>query len=181
MKKTKEKKFRKNVKRPPCPSCGSRKVAWIQWGRPIWRENLREQLDRREIVLGSCFISESSESWRCNDCGHRFGNADFITFVMKHKKQPVPDYIAAHIKATMNETMIESSNLCACFHCRNFFVPTQTKEWIEDIHNEKTALCPYCGSDSVVGDEMDYPLSEELIRKMHIYWFGKEESTNIDE
>ena len=181
MAKEKEKKFRKNVKRPPCPYCGSRKVAWIQWGRPIWRENLREQLDRREVILGSCFISENSETWECNDCGHRFGNADFKVFIMRRKKEPVPDYIAAHITATTNETMIKNSKMCACFHCRNFFVPVQIKEWIEDIHSEKTALCPYCGSDSVVGDDMKYPLTEELIQAMHDYWFGTEEVRNSDE
>ena len=158
--------------RPICPNCGSRNVAWIQWGYPIWSDSLRDKMDRRETVLGGCCVSESSERWECNDCGHRFGNIGAEILVRKAKGEDVPDHIAAHDYCISNETLLKQSRVCACFYCEQFFTPDQIEEWIDDIHDTKTALCPYCGVDAVLGDAMEYPLTEELIRKMYWHWFG---------
>jgi hypothetical protein len=35
----------------------------------------------------------------------------------------------------------------------------------------QTALCPKCGIDSVLGDACGYPLTEDLLSRMHQYWF----------
>ena len=160
-----------DVVRPICPNCGSRNVAWIQYGRPRWSDSFDEKLERREIVLGTCFISNTSEEWKCNDCGTRFGNIGVEPLVRKSKGEDVPDYIDAHKYSSMNEGAIKKSRMCACFHCEQFFTPNQIEEWVDDIHEEKTALCPYCQTDAVIGDAMDYPLTEGLIKQMRDYWF----------
>jgi hypothetical protein len=35
----------------------------------------------------------------------------------------------------------------------------------------ETALCPYCGIDSVIGDASKIPLSEELLHEMYVHFF----------
>jgi acetone carboxylase gamma subunit len=35
-----------------------------------------------------------------------------------------------------------------------------------------TALCPYCGIDSVIGDKSGFPITKEFLEKMYQHWFG---------
>ncbi len=181
----------KLVVRPPCPHCGSRNVAWIQWGRPRARVGFSEQLKRHEITLGGCFMSVNSERWECNECGFRFGNIGLAVCLLaiskrdkkirdrlpqlgilplKQEESPIPGYITAHDKSWRNEKEIKDSQICGCFNCLNFFVPAQIKEWVEDILDQKTALCPYCSMDAVIADASGYPMTEEFFRQMHEYW-----------
>jgi ribosomal protein S18 acetylase RimI-like enzyme len=34
-----------------------------------------------------------------------------------------------------------------------------------------TAVCPYCGIDSAIGDNSGYPIIVEFLKKMHQHWF----------
>jgi hypothetical protein len=36
---------------------------------------------------------------------------------------------------------------------------------------EPTALCPYCYTDSVLGDASGYPITEEFLKEMNKRWF----------
>lgn len=56
-----------------CPKCGSRNIARIQWGMPVWTEELERDLKEGRVVLGGCGISDESRDWECRECGHRFG------------------------------------------------------------------------------------------------------------
>ena len=58
---------------PVCPECGSDKIARIQWGRPLWSEELERDLKEGNVVLGGCCISDGSRDWECRNCGYRFG------------------------------------------------------------------------------------------------------------
>lgn len=49
-----------------CPECDSEKVARIVFGYP--GEEMMEQSERGEIVLGGCCVTENDPEWRCNDC-----------------------------------------------------------------------------------------------------------------
>ena len=167
----------KKIVRPVCPNCGSRNVAWIQWGRPVWSENFSEKLTRNEITLGGCMVSKNSERWECNECGNRFGYTDFGIFILKAKKKPVPDVLAAHKESMCNEKSIHKSALCGCFYCLEIFEPSEIYEWIEDVAG-KTALCPYCNIDSVIPDASGFPVTPEFLKEMHKYWFDNGLDTN---
>lgn len=56
-----------------CPECGSRNVAKILWGLPLFRDELEAELDAGRIVLGGCDVSDFDADWRCNVCGCEFG------------------------------------------------------------------------------------------------------------
>lgn len=77
--------------------------------------------------------------------------------------------IAAHSFSIDNEPMLRRDKRCGCFYCLRIFDPSEIVEWVED--EEKTALCPYCGIDSVIGESAGYPLTRAFLEKMSHYWF----------
>lgn len=79
------------------------------------------------------------------------------------------DVEKAHRYCTANEGLLSESTLCGCFYCLKVFDPGEIKTWIND-RDGKTAVCPYCGIDSVLpGNKVD--LSEDFLRQMHNVWF----------
>ena len=78
--------------------------------------------------------------------------------------------IPAHRFSINNEPMLRGDKRCGCFYCLRTFDPSEIYEWIED--DEKTALCPYCGIDSVIGESAGYPLTRDFLEEMNRYWFG---------
>lgn len=59
-----------------CPNCKSTSVAEIFWGYPGNLDSIREQLDKKEIVLGGCIVSDHDPKWECNLCQYQWGNRD---------------------------------------------------------------------------------------------------------
>ena len=84
---------------------------------------------------------------------------------MEHKK-----VFDAHTHTLSNKEELKNSTGCGCFYCLRIFFPQEITEWIPDKGGE-TALCPYCGVDSVMGDSSGYPVTEEFLSKMKAYWF----------
>lgn len=81
-----------------------------------------------------------------------------------------PDYVEAHTFSIHHREMLEKDNKCGCFNCLNIFHPSEIKEWlVGDIGH--TALCPYCGIDSVIGESSGYPITKEFLKKMQDKWF----------
>lgn len=81
------------------------------------------------------------------------------------------DLLKAHKASFENEWLIKKANKCGCFCCGMIFNATEIVEWVPD-RNRDTAICPYCGIDSVISDNAGYPITEEFLVKMQKYWFG---------
>lgn len=77
----------------------------------------------------------------------------------------------AHRACFQNQEILKASRQCACFFCNNIFPANEVTAWCHDAQGD-TALCPYCGIDSVIGDAAGYPLTPEFILAMHRHWFG---------
>lgn len=77
------------------------------------------------------------------------------------------DYIAAHAFSIYNWSQLKIEQQCGCFFCRSIF---NSKE-ITSYLSEGTALCPYCGIDSVIGESSGFPITEKLLAEMQSYWF----------
>lgn len=58
-----------------CPRCGSEHVAEILYGMPAFDDDLKQKLDKKEVYLGGCCISEISPRYHCNNCKKDFGSA----------------------------------------------------------------------------------------------------------
>lgn len=84
---------------------------------------------------------------------------------MYYSTNPV---IRAHNFCENNRKMLEKSKKCACFFCLEIFSPVEINEWADE---EKTALCPYCGIDSVIAEMAGFPLIKEFLTAMKEYWF----------
>lgn len=64
--------------------------------------------------------------------------------------------------------LVERSFFCGCYSCEKIFLTGEITEWVD---NGKTAVCPYCGTDAVLPDELE-DLNYVLLREMRIYWFS---------
>lgn len=77
--------------------------------------------------------------------------------------------IKAHRFSSNNMPELQNDRVCGCFYCLKIFSPEQIERW---LLVEQTALCPYCGIDSVIGESSGYPITEEFLAEMKAYWFG---------
>lgn len=80
---------------------------------------------------------------------------------------------AAHEKSFRNEPSVKASRKCGCFYCQRVFDAGEISEedWCDEDLPEKTAVCPYCGIDSVIGDATGFPLTRDFLHAMYEYWF----------
>ena len=78
--------------------------------------------------------------------------------------------ILAHRYCMNNKHMLDKDKLCGCFYCMKIFVPMAITDWIDE-ENGLTALCPFCGVDSVIGESSGYPITTEFLKDMNTYWF----------
>ena len=86
------------------------------------------------------------------------------------------DYLLkAHSACTGNEESVKKSKQCGCFFCGRIYAPGEIKEWCGEGGGEKTAICPYCFVDSVIGDESGYPVTKEFLGEMYQVFFGEED------
>ncbi|ACL64855.1 conserved hypothetical cytosolic protein [Anaeromyxobacter dehalogenans 2CP-1] len=85
------------------------------------------------------------------------------------------DLEAAHRRCGNHRAELLASDVCGCFYCLETFPPAKIEEWIaEDAAGVgKTALCPRCGIDSVIGSKSGLPTDREFLSRMHAYWFGR--------
>jgi hypothetical protein len=84
----------------------------------------------------------------------------------------IPDTIAAHEYSIRHETQLRESDLCGCFYCLHIFLPGEIEEWIDEPDTtERTALCPDCLIDSVIGSQSGFPITPEFLEKMQKQWF----------
>ena len=63
-------------KKPSCPNCNSENVAWFFYGYPGDMDWYLEAVKKKEIIGGGCVIGNNDPKWKCNDCYHRWGDAD---------------------------------------------------------------------------------------------------------
>lgn len=78
------------------------------------------------------------------------------------------EIVEAHGHCGANKIEIQRSKLCGCFYCLEVFWANEVNEWVDD---GKTALCPRCGIDSVLGDIAGFKLDSRFLQGMHKYWF----------
>ena len=86
------------------------------------------------------------------------------------------DYTEAHKFSNNHMEKLKGDSVCGCFYCCRIFAPVEIKNWLIGDHpcdRDGTALCPYCGIDSVIGESSGYPITEAFLKAMHDYWFKR--------
>ncbi len=61
-----------------CPKCGSRKIAPILYGMPVYDEEMEQKINHQELYLGGCCVTENNPQFHCFDCGKDVGSAPIL-------------------------------------------------------------------------------------------------------
>ena len=79
---------------------------------------------------------------------------------------------AVYSHSIRNEESINNSDFCGCFHCISIFPVADVKlsDLIIEKDGHRTAICPICGIDSVLGDA-SVEISAEILEMMNEYYF----------
>ena len=80
------------------------------------------------------------------------------------------DHISAHKHSFKNFKEVMSSDICGCFYCTAIFAPSEVTDWIND-DSDRTAQCPKCGIDSVIGSASGFPIKRTFLKRMNAHWF----------
>lgn len=76
---------------------------------------------------------------------------------------------AAHKASINNRSAIDESAKAGCFRCIYVFPVPRVKKWIDD---GQTALCPWCGIDSVIPESSGFPATDRrFLKAMRERWF----------
>lgn len=85
------------------------------------------------------------------------------------------NYTKAHEFSANHKPELEKDKKCGCFFCLKIFSPKKIDDWIFDdnpIDIRGTAICPYCGIDSVIGESSGFPITKKFLTGMRREWFG---------
>ncbi len=92
------------------------------------------------------------------------------------------ELLAAYHYLGKNWKQIQDSRQCGCCNCLEIFPPDQIVGWTGlDMDNfndpaavdKQTAMCPRCGSESVLGDKAGYPITPSFLVRMNEAWFQR--------
>lgn len=99
---------------------------------------------------------------------------------MGERKQPRLKLGLVHKASIYHRKQIEKSKICGCFSCEKMFPPEQIVDWVDPsdpVESDglgRTALCPHCQIDSVIGDASGFEITPQLLDLMKRKYFGKD-------
>ena len=96
---------------------------------------------------------------------HRDVPAIFKIEVLETEELEEKDKIfcQAHECSIRNKEQIEKSEKCGCFSCCEIFSPSEITDYLPD--EPPTAECPFCHTDSVIGDASGFSITKEFLKK----------------
>lgn len=86
------------------------------------------------------------------------------------------DLSAIQAASIGNQPFIEPDTACGCFSCKRIFKGEEIKEYTLDVLGAKSAYCPHCGMDTVIGNGNlpdGLSVTNELINLMSEFYFGE--------
>lgn len=86
------------------------------------------------------------------------------------------NYKNIHFKSGWHERDILNSKQCGCFHCLTIFKSNKITQWIDEDPQSsrgvgRTALCPECGIDAILPDNIGYEITNDLLMQMNKKYF----------
>jgi hypothetical protein len=75
-----------------------------------------------------------------------------------------------HKLCFQNKHLIQDAKQAGCFCCLEVFPTGSIHEWLLDQLSQ-TACCPHCGVDSVLADDENFKLSQDLLKQMQTRYF----------
>jgi inosine-uridine nucleoside N-ribohydrolase len=90
--------------------------------------------------------------------------------------------LAAFKHTSNNRAELEASQVCGCCACMEMLSPTEVTAWTgldmsnfndPDATNGETAVCPRCGSESLIGSKSGFDVNPQFLSEMNQAWFQK--------
>ena len=76
-----------------------------------------------------------------------------------------------HKHSIFNEEEIKKSTVCGCFYCGTVLNVKDIDDFRTEKNGLKTAWCPICGIDAVIGDACGVLINKNLLIEMNNYFF----------
>ena len=76
-----------------CPKCGSKRVAPILYGLPVFSDELEQKLNNEELYLGGCCVSHWDPAFHCFECGKDVGTPPIL--LSKRGEEDYRDIVTA--------------------------------------------------------------------------------------
>ena len=76
-----------------------------------------------------------------------------------------------HKHSIFNEEEIKKSAVCGCFYCGTVLNVKDIDDFRTEKNGLKTAWCPICGIDAVIGDACGVSINKNLLIEMNNYFF----------
>lgn len=83
-------------------------------------------------------------------------------------------YLSKATDACMhNKSTVLASDTCGCFYCLETYPPAEIQEWTNmQRWSEPSAVCPYCGTGTVIGAASGYPVADPaFLHALYNKWF----------
>lgn len=84
-------------------------------------------------------------------------------------KKTIEIAFAASGRSYHNEELLSTAEKCGCYSCGCIYSPSEIKRWTDAP--PRTAICPYCGIDSVLDDKAFEPFTEQGLRVLSAIMF----------
>lgn len=75
---------------------------------------------------------------------------------------------SAYLHCYDNRKEIERSRICYCICCGTFVQPSEINSYVDD---GRTAICPRCDCDAIIGDGCGIGLDDNLLAALHDRYF----------
>lgn len=102
---------------------------------------------------------------------------------MRKSKYPYTILYNAKQHSIGNWNDLSTSTICGCYHCKKIFLSNSIYDWIGidgRSMDHATALCPFCGMNSVIAESASYPLKTDFLESMYHYWFRNEKQEQME-
>ena len=121
-----------------------------------WKEDLFQLAHTKGLTL-DCAESMLVKEWN--------GNFTIEEVILCH---------VAGEHSFKNEKLVKEGSRCGCFYCLRIFSTKKIIDWCDGtIIDGYTALCPFCGIDSVLVETPDYSVDKGLLDRLHPLKFGR--------
>ncbi|MDE6795362.1 MAG: hypothetical protein K2J63_08695 [Muribaculaceae bacterium] len=135
----------------------------------------RTDKDNNDVIPATIEIDGDTETVTFLYYGHQYSlRADHFQlkgypFNLDGRLEKKDDRLKdAHLHTESNAVEFETAKECGCTCCQRIFPADEVEDFAE--HGE-TAVCPYCGYDSLIADSSGIKLTKELLSDLNKNYF----------
>ena len=79
------------------------------------------------------------------------------------------ELIGAQRRSIGNRNSLMASVSCGCYSCETIMLSNEIRDWKLEDNGEMTAICPFCGKETIIGDD-GIPIKKIFLQEMRKFW-----------